>query len=350
MKQTVKKILTEGIILLIVIGGLIWVSAKFFHFGKVEYTDNAQVRQHIVPVNCRVQGFIREIRFEEYKQVKKGDTLVIIEDTEFQLRLAQAEADYQNALIGKSAIGTSISTTQNNIAVTDATIEEAKVLMENAKSDYFRYKKLVADKAVTQQQFEAMETAYAAKNARYEMLVKQRKSTTLVGVEQNQHLEQQEANIKLAEAAVKLAKLNLSYTVITAPCDGVVGRKAIQNGQLIQPGQSLVSIVNANEVWVIANYKETQISNIKIGMPVEIKVDAVDNIEYQGVVTAISDATGAQFSLIPQDNSAGNFIKVEQRIPVKISISDTNKADDLLLLHSGMNVECNVKYGDYGNR
>ena len=344
MKKKIERILSEGIIIVIVLGGLIWVSSKFIHLGEVEYTDNAQIRQHIVPVNGRVQGFIREVWFDEYQTVQKGDTLVIIEDAEFRLRLAQAEADYQNAIIGKLAIGTTISTTQNNLEVTDAAIEEACILMENAKSDYERYKNLVNENAVTQQQFEAMKTSYEAKKARYEMLVKQKKSTSFVEIEQGQHLKQQEASIALAEAAVELARLNLSYTVITSPCNGVVGRKAIQEGQLVQIGQSLVSVVNSDEIWIIANYKETQTTHISEGMPVDIEVDAVPDVLYSGIVSAISDATGAQFSIIPQDNSAGNFVKVEQRIPVKITFVWENSTENMKLLRAGMNVECEVKY------
>ncbi len=162
--------------------------------------------------------------------------------------------------------------------------------------------------------------------------------------EQTQRLEQTEAGIKLAEAALELARLNLSYTVILAPCDGITGRKDIQEGQLIQPGQTLVDIVDANSKWIVANYKETQTAHIAEGQPVDIEVDAVPGVVFRGIVRSISGATGASFSLFAQDNSAGNFVKVEQRIPVRIEFSPENRPEDMERLRAGMNVECLVNY------
>ena len=176
------------------------------------------------------------------------------------------------------------------------------------------------------------------------MLVRQKKSTSLVKDEQTQRLEQNQTNIDVAKAAHNLAQLNLSYTVILAPCDGVTSRKAIQEGQLIQPGQTLLSLVETDNVWVMANYKETQTANIREGMPVDIKVDAVPGVVYHGVVATLSNATGAQYSIIPQDNSAGNFVKVEQRVPIKITFTGENSKENINLLRSGMNVECEVNY------
>lgn len=330
-----------GVLLL---AAILWVCSKFVHLGKVEYTDNAQVKQQIVPVNSRVQGFIKKTYFKEYQEVKKGDTLVVIEDTEYRYRVAQAEADYKNAVVGKKAMGTTILTTQSNIGVTEAGIEESRVRLENAEKEYNRHKKLLAQKSVTQQQFDAVSTNYEAAKARFEQLQRQRNTTSLVKNEQTLRLDQNDAGIKLAQAALELARLNLSYTVILAPCDGVTGRKNIENGQLIQPGQALVDLVNETDKWVVANYKETQTTNIKEGQVVEIKVDAIPGTKFKGQVQSISRATGASYSLFPQDNSAGNFIKVEQRIPVRIELSSTNNRKDLEKLRSGMNVECEVIY------
>lgn len=343
MEQKVKRIISETVVIVVILCGIVWICSKFIHFGN-EFTDNAQVCQHIVPVNSRVQGFIRKVYFSEYQHVHKGDTLVVIEDSEFKLKLAQAEADYQNALVGKTAMHTTISTTQNNMSVSDAGIEEVRVNLENTKKDYERYKILLSKDAVTQQQYDAMKTSYETLKAKYEMLVKQKRSTSLTKVEQTQRLKQQDAGIDVARAAVDLARLNLSYTVITAPCDGVVGRKTIQDGQLIQVGQTLVSVVDENDKWIIANYKEKQTEHIEENKSVEIEVDAVPGVKFHGVVKSISGATGAQFSIIPQDNSAGNFIKVEQLIPVKIIFTGGNQVADLKRLRAGMNVECKVKY------
>lgn len=331
------------IVLALLILGATVVILNFAHFGNVEWTDNAHVRQHITPVNTRVQGFIREIRFEEFQPVHKGDTLVIIEDAEFRLALAQAEAGLANAEAGSRATTTGMATTSSNIGVTDATIEELHAQMENAQREDARFQKLLAQKSVTQQQADNIHTAYLAAKARYEAANRQRHSQTLVRSEQGHHLQQSAAAIEVARAQLDLARLNLSYTVITATADGVLGRKDIHEGQLVQPGQTMVDIVAGNELWVVANYRETQLPHIAVGAKVHIRADAVPNVEYTGIVERISDATGSAYSLIPQDNATGNFVKVEQRVPVRISL-EGNKPEDLQKLRAGLNVECEIKY------
>ncbi len=342
MIKNKKRAIPNFFIALVLVGGISWVCGKFIHLGNIEFTDNAQVKQHLTPVNTRVQGFIKNIYFEEYQPVKKGDTLVVIEDTEYRLKLAQAEADYKNAIAGKSAMHTTINTTQNNIFVTDAVIEEQRVRLKNAETDYKRYQELMKEEAVTPQQFDRVRTEYAATKAKYEQLLRQKQSSMLVKQEQTQRLEQNESEIKLAKAALELAKLNLSYTVICATTDGVTGRKDIHEGELVQAGQALVTLVDGTEKWVIANYKETQTTDMKRGQLVDMKVDAIPDIVYKGRIVSISDATGSFYSLIPQDNSAGNFVKVEQRIPVRIEFTDENTEENLQRLRAGMNVECYV--------
>ncbi|WP_419870193.1 HlyD family secretion protein [Chryseobacterium sp. CT-SW4] len=344
MKHKTKKNIYNSIVIILLIVGLVWVGSKFFHFGNVEYTDNAQVKQLIVPVNSRVQGYIREVRFNEYQPVKKGDTLLIIEDSEFRYRVAQAEADYKNALAGKNITSSSVRTSANNIAVSDAGLGEVKALLANAEMDDRRYKVLLNQDAVTKQEYDAIHTKYLALKAKYETLNRQKETTVLVTHEQNTRLEQNEAAIQLAKSALDLAKLNLSYTVIVAPSDGYMGRKNIQVGQLIQPGQSVGDLVDNNDKWIIANYKETQTHHIAEGQEVELEVDALPGTKLQGIVKSIANATGASFSVIPQDNSAGNFVKVEQRIPVRIELSKNNKPELIRKLRAGMNVECTVKY------
>lgn len=341
LTRKVKKLTYNTVIVCLLAAGLIYVCSRFFHPG-VEYTDNAQVKQHITPVNTRVQGFIQRICFDEYKPVRKGDTLVIIEDTEFRLRLAQAEADLANALAGQEATTAGIATTQNNLSVNDAGIAEVRVQLENARRELERYKKLLAEDAVTRQQYDNIATAYEATKARYEQVSRVKHSTSLTKNEQTHRLGQNEAAVRLAQAAVELARLNLSYTVITATCDGVTGRKDIHEGQLVQPGQTMVDIVDGTDLWVIANYRETQLPHIHEGDRVTLTADAVPGVTYTGTVESISDATGAAFSLIPQDNATGNFVKVEQRVPVRISLSG-NDPERLKLLRAGFNVECKVK-------
>lgn len=240
-------------------------------------------------------------------------------------------------------MNTTINTTQSNILVTEAAIEEQLVRLENAETDYKRYAELMKEEAVTPQQFDRVKTDYAATKAKYEQLLRQKQSSLLVKQEQIQRLGQNESDIKLAEAALNLAKLNLSYTVICATADGVTGRKNIHEGELVQAGQTLVTLVDGTEKWVIANYKETQTTDMRQGQVVRMKVDAIPNVVYEGRIVSISDATGSFYSLIPQDNSAGNFVKVEQRIPVRIQFTEKNSKESLSRLRAGMNVECSVE-------
>ena len=344
MTKKTKKLIYNIIACVLLLGAVSWVCEKFVHLGDVEFTENAQVKQLIVPVNSRVQGFVKEVRFDEYAKVSKGDTLVIIEDAEYRYILAQEEANLANAKTGKDAMHNVISTTATNLTVTDASIEEARILYENAERNYKRFSSLYEQNAVTRQQFDDMNTAYLAAKARYDMLKRQKKSVQSVSREQNTRLGQNEAGIKLAEAALELARLNLSYTVVLAPCDGYTGRKEIQAGQLIQPGQTLVDIVDAEDKWVVANYKETQTANIREGQEVEIEVDAVPGHIFKGTVRSVSRATGASFSLMPQDNSSGNFVKIEQRIPVRIDFAEDNDSEAMERISAGMNVECKVLF------
>lgn len=344
MTRKTKKLIYNIIVCVLLLGAISWVCEKFIHLGNVEFTENAQVKQHIVPVNSRVQGYIKEVRFDEYTKVRKGDTLVIIEDAEYRYMVAQAEASLDNAKTGKDAMHNVISTTASNLSVTDASIEEARIVFENAERNYKRFSALYEQNAVTRQQYDDINTAYLAAKARYDMLTRQKESVQSVSREQNTRLGQNEAGIKLAEAALELARLNLSYTVVLAPCDGYTGRKEIQQGQLIQPGQTLLDIVDAEDKWVVANYKETQTANIQEGHEVEIEVDAVPNHTFKGIVRSVSRATGASFSLMPQDNSSGNFVKIEQRIPVRIDFTEDNDAEAMERVSAGMNVECKVLY------
>lgn len=341
--RKVKKSIYNTVIIALLVAGLAYVCSRFIHLGNVEYTDNAQVKQHITPVNTRVQGFIKKIYFKEYQTVHKGDTLLVIEDSEFRLRLAQAEADLANALAGQQVTHAGIATTQNNISVNDASIEEVRVQRANAAKELERYRKLLEEDAVTRQQYDRIKTEYDALDAKYEQMRRMKRSTSLSKNEQTQRLGQNAANIRLAEAAVKLARLNLSYTVIVATCDGVTGHKDIHEGQLVQPGQTMVDIVDNGDLWVIANYRERQLPNIHEGAEVTFTADAVPGVEYKGVVESISDATGAAFSIIPQDNATGNFVKVEQRVPVRIRLKG-NDAAQVKRLRAGFNVECKVKY------
>lgn len=306
MKNRAKKTASYIVTAIVVLLAVVWVASRFIYLGNVEYTDNAQIVQQIVPVNSRVQGYIKEIRFKEYQKVRKGDTLVVIDDSDLRLNVARARADYQNVLAGRGVADRSVTSASANVSVSEASIAEAKVLMDMAATDLARYEKLLAQEAVTRQQYDGVKTDYEAKKARYEMLARQLKATSTVVDINRERISQSEAGIELAKALLETAELNLSYTVIVAPCDGYTSRKEIQVGQLVQPGQTLLDVVDSGETWVAANYKETQLRHIAPGSKVDIEVDAVPDVTYHGEVESISTATGASLSLMPQDNSAGN--------------------------------------------
>ena len=344
MRHRSKKIISYMLAFSVGASAAVWIGSKFIHFGKVEFTDNAQICRQIVPVNSRIQGYIKEIRFNEYQSVKKGDTLVIIDDSDMRLRVAQANADYRNALSGRKAANERIDMASAGTEANQAAVTEAKVLMENAAAELIRHEKLLELQAVTKQQYDAVKTDYQAKKARYELCKRQYATALSAMAESRERAAQDDAGVELAEVLLETARLNLSYTVIVAPCNGFTSRKEIQTGQLVQAGQTLLDVVDAAEIWVTANYKETQLRHIAPGSKVRIKVDALPNITFMGEVTALSKATGASLSLLPQDNSAGNFVKVRQRVPVRIGFLPENDPDALAFLRAGMNVECEVKY------
>ena len=343
MNKKTKNIVSNVCVVAAIVVALGYVVSRFVHFGRVEFTDNAQVRRHISPLNSRVQGYVKEVRFEDFQHVRKGDTLVVIDNTDFLLQLAQAEAALASARSGTRTASASVSTMANNVAVSDAQIAEAKANLDNAERNFRRFEELFRQNACTAQERDNVETAFLSAKARYEALLQSKQTTRLAVNEQSQRVEQTESSVKVAEAALDVARQNLRYTVITAPADGIVGKKEISEGQLVQPGQTLASLVWDDEVWIVANFRETQLQNIKVGCEVSITVDALRGTEIKGRVERLSNATGAAFSMIPQDNATGNFVKVEQRVPVRISL-EGNSPEVLSRLKAGLNAECQVTY------
>lgn len=343
-KKTKNKVLFANLLVFVLISAAFyWLVTQYFHIGDKDYTESAQVEEYINPVNTRIPGYIKEIRFNEHQKVKKGDTLVVIDDREIRTQVAQAEAAYQTALASRNVTSSAVNTVSNNIAVMNSNIEGAKARLWNAEQNLNRYKNLLASEAVTRQQFDAVKTEYEATRAAYQTLLNQKNSATLSTSETKSRIGINDAEIKRAKAAVDMAKLNLSYAVIIAPYDGVMGRRAINEGQLIQAGQQVGTIVLSNQKWVTANFLESQMPKISIGKKMTMTVDALNGQTFEGEVTAISAATGSRYSNIPTDNSTGNFVKVQQRIPVRIEFTPKNKATDVEQLRAGMNVNVQIE-------
>ncbi|RRQ45730.1 HlyD family secretion protein [Chryseobacterium sp. SC28] len=344
-------------ILILVLVALFFVIKSYFNVGNDRYTNAAQVEAFINPINTRVSAYIKEIRFNEHQYVKKGDTLVILDDREIQTQLGQAEAAYLSALASRNATSTSVKTAANNVNTVGSNVEAAKANIEavkarlwNAEQNFRRYQNLLKDEAVTRQQFDQMKSDYDVQKAsleaqisQYQAIINSKTSSELSVNEIQARYGMNDAEIKRTESALAMARLNLSYTVITAPHDGIMGRRTVNLGQLLNASQQIATIVDINSVWITANYREKQMKNVKIGGLATITVDALGGKEFEGKVTAVSGATGARYSAVPVDNSTGNFVKVQQRIPVRIEFTKNNKPEDLKLLRAGMNVEVVLK-------
>jgi membrane fusion protein (multidrug efflux system) len=336
--SNVKTTVINLIVFAIAVVGFYWLVTQYFHSNDDNFTNSAQVEEFINPVNTRVPGYIKEIKYKEHEAVKKGDTLVILDERELLTQLAQAEAAYQNALASRNVTSSAVNTVSNNVNVANANIAGAKARLWNAEQNMNRYKNLLASEAVTRQQYDQVKTEYDATKAMYQTLVSQKNTASLATGETRSRLGVNDAEIKRTAAMLDMAKINVSYTVITAPYDGIMGRRLINEGQLLQAGQQLGTIVLNGQKWITANFLESQMHRVKIGEKLNVTVDALGGKKLVGEVTAISAATGSKYSNVPVDNSTGNFVKVQQRIPVRIEFTSENKEEDLNQLRAGMNV------------
>ena len=325
-----------------VLGVGIWQSVSLFlDYKHTEVSNDAQVEQYISPINMRASGYIKKICFTEHQEVHKGDTLLILDDREYKIRVMEAEAALKDAQAGATVIDASLETTENNASVFEASLAEVEVRLAKLEKDRQRYQNLVARNAATPMQLEQIETEYAATLKKKEAIQRQQRAARSGVKEVSRRRMNTEAAIQRAEAALEMA-LNLSYTVVVAPCDGKLGRRAIEEGQMVNAGQTITNIIPDTQKWIIANYKEKQIENLHVGQEVEITVDALKDRTFKGRITAISGATGSKYSLVPTDNSAGNFVKIQQRIPVRIDF-DGLAAEDHERLAAGMMVVVKAK-------
>ena len=309
---------------------------------SLERTDDAQVEQYVSPVNVRVAGYIRDIRFKEHQHVHKGDTLLVLDGREYAIALQQAEAQLMDARSGRKVAGSSLNTASSSATVYDASIEEAELRVEKLQRDYDRQAKLLEKQASTPVIVEQYRTELDMAKARVRALKRQREAARSSVSEVSQRQENAEAAVMRAQAAVDMARLQLSYTVVTAPADGYVGRRTMETGQLVSPGQTVTTLMPDTRKWVVANFKETQMARIHEGQSVDIRIDALPGKVFKGKVTTLSRATGSKYSMVPTDNSAGNFVKIQQRIPVRIDFSRELSADDNRRMAAGMMCEIQV--------
>jgi membrane fusion protein (multidrug efflux system) len=343
------------ILILMIIAGAWFGISKYTYAKHHEDTDDAQIEADIIPIIPRVSGYVKEIRVKDNQQVHKGDTLIIIDDRDLRINLLQAEAALTTAESNVSAsranttaARSGINTSKEGVATVDAQIAAAQVTLTRATQYYDRYENLIKDHSITQQQFEQAQASKDLAEKQLLILQQQKKQassqTGVVSSQSNataQTVSVAQSIVKQKEVEVEDAKLKLSYTVITAPENGRASRVNVQEGQLLQQGQSTFDIVRSTQIWVVANFKETQIRKMAIGQKVVVTADAFPKHEFEAEVASFSPATGAKFSLLPPDNASGNFVKVVQRLPVKIIF--TNPSDSLMSrIMPGMNVDVDV--------
>ncbi len=383
-----KFVLVIAVLAVLVVVGWFWWDSR-----RWESTDDAQVDGHIYPISARVGGQVVKVTFDDGAFVHKGDVLVQIDSTDYKVAVDRAQADYQDALANLAAAQAGVpiadvgSSSQIHSASADVTGAQAGVLaaqkqMEaaqaqvveaeaNAKklnADVGRYKMLLDKHEISQQQFDQATAAATSANA----TVTAREASLVAAQEQirvaQSHVDQANAGLRNAQvtprqveairaraaaaealsqrskSALEQAQLNLGYTTIVAPVDGVVGKRSVQVGQNVGPGQDLMAVVPLREIWVTANFKETQLAHMRPGQPVTIKVDTYGGRKWGGHVGSLGAATGAKYSLLPPENATGNYVKVVQRIPVRIEFDNNDKPDFNSdgLLRPGMSVTPDV--------
>ena len=327
--------LTTAIASTLVLGGIV-LGIWFYVFDKNnEETNDAQVDQYVTPIMSRITGYVQEVRYDENEFVHKGDTLIVMDKREYKAHLDMALADVENAKSSINVIQKNVATTSNTTSVRGAQLDAAKTELWKTKLEYNRYQGLINQEAATEQQLEKVKADYELAKAHYQEIVNMIQSAALNTSEASAKIPMAQTVIQSKKAIADNASLFLSYTVITAPYDGWVGKKIIQPGQMIKEGQTLVSIVS-KEKWITANFKETQVQYLSIGQEVVLNADAINQRKFRGRIESLSPASGARFSLLPPDNATGNFIKIEQRNPVRIKLMETDIQTDFL--RAGMNV------------
>jgi membrane fusion protein, multidrug efflux system len=393
-----RPLLIIGIVLVLVLVGWYWWDSR-----RWESTDDAQIDGHIYPISARVGGQVIKVNFDDGQFVHKGDMLVVIDPTDYKVALDRAQAEYQDSLANLQAAqagvpiadvgsfsqihtaGADVNASQAGVAAAQKQVEaaqdqvvEAEANAKKLNADVERYRMLLDKREISQQQFDQATAAATAANA----TVAARQASLLADQAQvrvaQARVEQSNASLRNAQvtpkqveatrakavsaeaqtlrykAALDQAQLNLGYATIVAPVDGIVGKRSVQVGQNVAPGQDLMAVVPLRDIWVTANFKETQLEHMEPGQPVKVKVDTYGGRKWNAHVTSIGGATGAKYSLLPPENATGNYVKVVQRIPVRIDFDNNDKPDFNQdgLLRPGMSVvpDVNVSVRPDGNR
>jgi membrane fusion protein (multidrug efflux system) len=286
------------------------------------HTDNAYVHANMTTIAPKVAGYVTKVYVDDNAQIKAGDILFTIDERDYAAREAQAVA-------GRQAAQAAIAHVEASIALQHATIDQARAQLSAAVAvqkrmaqEYVRQTRLIGEKATTDQKFEEATSAKAQADASLigaEVNLKvQRKQLDVLSAQ----LDSARASLAQTEAALELARLDRGHCTVRAPVDGVVGNRKARAGRYVTPGTTLLELVPVHDVWIVANFKETQLERIRPGQTANIRVDGYSGIALKGVVDSLAPGSGSAFSLMPPDNATGNFVRVVQRVPVKISLSD----------------------------
>lgn len=340
--ETKKKSKVPFIILgaVVLVAGFIGIK-QLIHAINYESTDNAQIETNTVPIVSRLSGYVDSVALIDYQDVKQGALLLHIDDREYRIAVQQAEADVLSAEADITNAKAQLTNAEMSRNYAQANADVQQVRLNKAQEDLQRDEALLKDQSITRKQYldskSNFETAQKLLRASKDQL--QLASSQIVNA--HAQIEKNKAVLETKKAILDNAVLKLSYTRITAPFNGKVGKTNLQKGQYVQPGQNLFTIVNNDEFWIVANFKETQLEKLKEGMEAEISVDGYPDKVVKAKISGMSDATGARFALLPPDNATGNFVKVTQRVPVKLSIENLEEVRSFL--KAGLSVTVDIK-------
>ena len=332
----VKLMIGAAVLLVLAVWGFIVWNIAQHH----ESTNNAQIDATIVSVRSAVSGFVKEVRFSDNQYVHKGDTLILIDDKDYKAKVMQARAllasaEFQIGVSKSSAQAAMQSASSSSLSSTalESNIFSAQARATRAQKELSRTEKMFKDGAATQQQLDAAKAENESANAMLELAKGQYQAALSQSSSVKSSAQAQEGQVSVTSSMVQqrmaeleLAESQLANCEITAPFDGIVSKKNIEVGQLMQIGQPLCAAVETGEYWIVANFKETQLNKMRIGQKVKVKLDAYDDLDLTGSIESFAGATGAKFSLLPPDNATGNFVKVTQRVGVKIKLDKTDKS------------------------
>ncbi|WP_026995083.1 HlyD family secretion protein [Flectobacillus major] len=339
-QNPIKKQLPKIILLtVLVVGG--YLGYKEYHYSQThEDTDNAQIETYFVPVLPRTAGYVKAVTVKDYDLVKKNQLLVEIDAEEGTLALDELKADLLQAETDVENAKANIQNLSMTIKASEANLKAVALRRDKSRKDADRDNALVADNAITRKQAEDSRSNYDVLVAQYDAGLQEIASAKSRLPILQAALHKAEATLSVKKVKIAQQALKLTYTKVYAPSDGRIGKKNIEAGQFIQAGQPLMTIVQDSLFWVVANFKEKQIARLKVGDEAELKIDAYPDRVLKGKIVAISESTGAKTSLLPPDNASGNFVKVTQRVPVKIEIEDIQKNKDIL--RAGLSLEVSV--------